>query len=104
MRMSRRSFLKASAATGIGAALLHGNARAQASATDDDRPLPDGPGGPLAQGEWKPLGCAGCTSWCSKEVYVLDGRMIKVRGNARSKVNGGAGCVRSHLILQMVYD
>jgi hypothetical protein len=42
--------------------------------------------------------------WCSKEVYVLDGRMIKVRGNARSKVNGGAGCVRSHLILQMVYD
>ena len=104
MRMSRRSFIKASAATGLAAALLHGNARAQASATDDDKPMPDGSGGPLAQGEWKPLGCAGCTSWCSKEAYVLDGRMIKVRGNARSKVNGGASCVRAHLIMQMVYD
>ena len=104
MRLSRRSFLKASASAGIGAALVYGNARAQASVADDDRPRPDGEPGPLAAGAWKPLGCAGCTSWCSKETFVLDGRMIKVRGNPRSKVNGGASCVRSHLILQMVYD
>lgn len=102
MRLSRRSFLKASAATGLGAALASTTARAQASV--DDRPVPDGVPGPLAEGTWKPAGCLGCTSWCSKEVFVLDGRMIKVRGNPRSKVNHGAGCTRSHLVLQTAYD
>jgi anaerobic selenocysteine-containing dehydrogenase len=35
---------------------------------------------------------------------VVDGRAIKVRGNPHSKVNLGAGCVRSHLGVQQVYD
>ncbi|MGL1864120.1 MAG: molybdopterin-dependent oxidoreductase [Pseudodesulfovibrio sp.] len=56
------------------------------------------------KGEWKPATCQGCTSWCAKQVYVIDGRAVKVRGNAHSKVNGGAGCVRSHFALQQVYD
>ena len=94
--------MKASAAAGVGAAVVGSTARAQGSV--DDRPVPDGVPGLLAEGTWKPLGCLGCTSWCSKEAFVLEGRMIKVRGNPRSKVNHGAGCVRSHLALQMVYD
>jgi anaerobic selenocysteine-containing dehydrogenase len=55
-------------------------------------------------GEWKPTTCQGCTSWCAKEVFVVDGRAIKVRGNAHSKVNGSASCPRAHLGLQQVYD
>ncbi len=55
-------------------------------------------------GEWRPTTCQGCTSWCSKQVYVVDGRAIKVRGNPNSKVNGLASCPRSHLALQQVYD
>ena len=55
-------------------------------------------------GKWHPATCQGCTSWCSKQVYVVDGRAVKVRGNPNSKVNLGAGCPRSHLALQQVYD
>ena len=55
-------------------------------------------------GEWKPATCQGCTSWCSKQVYVIDGRAVKVRGNPHSKVNLGAGCPRSHLAIQQLYD
>ena len=39
-------------------------------------------------GEWKASTCQGCTSWCSNQVYVIDGRAVKVRGNPNSKVNG----------------
>jgi len=55
-------------------------------------------------GQWLPTTCQGCTSWCSKQIYVIDGRAIKVRGNPNSKVNGSASCVRAHLGLQQVYD
>ncbi len=58
----------------------------------------------LAEGEWLPTTCQGCTSWCSKQVFVTDGRAIKVRGNPNSKVNGEASCPRAHLGLQQVYD
>ncbi len=102
MKLSRRSFLKVSAATGIGAAVLSGCAGTRVAVQDG--PQADGRPRALAQGEWKPAGCAGCTSWCSKEAYVLDGRVLKIRGNARSKVNGSASCSRSHLIIQMLYD
>ena len=37
-------------------------------------------------------------------MYVIDGRAVKIRGNARSKVNGKASCPRAHLGLQQVYD
>ncbi|MFW6042562.1 MAG: molybdopterin-dependent oxidoreductase [Chloroflexota bacterium] len=58
----------------------------------------------IIAGQWLPTTCQGCTSWCSKQVYVADGRAIKVRGNPNSKVNGTASCVRAHLGLQQVYD
>ncbi|GAB4545472.1 MAG: molybdopterin-dependent oxidoreductase [Anaerolineae bacterium] len=57
-----------------------------------------------ADGEWRPTTCQGCTSWCAKQVYVVDGRAIKVRGNPHSRVNGGASCPRAHMGLQQVYD
>ncbi len=96
--LTRRSFVKASAATG-GALAVSGRLiptlKAFAQAT--------GPTG-AALGEWLPATCQGCTSWCSKQVYVIDGRAVKIRGNPHSKVSVGAGCPRSHLALQQVYD
>ncbi|UZP68081.1 molybdopterin-dependent oxidoreductase [Desulfovibrio mangrovi] len=56
------------------------------------------------QGEWLASTCQGCTSWCSKQVYVVEGRAVKVRGNPHSKVNLGASCPRGHMGLQQVYD
>jgi len=98
VRLSRRSFMKASAATGAGVALgaaLSPQLKSLAVAA---------PKGAGEMGEWKPATCQGCTSWCSKQVYVIDGRAIKVRGNPHSKVNLGAGCPRSHLAIQQLYD
>lgn len=56
------------------------------------------------QGKWMPTTCQGCTSWCSVQVYVIDGRAVKVRGNPNSKVNGAAVCPRAHIGLHQVYD
>lgn len=55
-------------------------------------------------GKWVGTTCQGCTSWCAKQVYVMDGRAIKLRGNVNSKVHGEASCPRQHLSLQQVYD
>jgi anaerobic selenocysteine-containing dehydrogenase len=96
--ISRRSFLKATAAAGAAVSLGTGvvpQMKALAAAS--------GPTG-AEPGQWLPATCQGCTSWCSKQVYVVDGRAVKIRGNPHSKVNLGTGCVRSHMALQQVYD
>jgi len=98
LKLSRRSFMKASATTGAAVAMgtglkpeLHALAEAAESSKN-------------GMGQWLPATCQGCTSWCSKQVYVIDGRATKIRGNPHSKVNGGASCPRSHLAIQQVYD
>jgi len=98
MDLSRRTFLKISGAAGAGAMAVTGitpslKALAQANQAKAGQ-----------AGEWIASTCQGCTSWCAKEVLVVDGRAVKVRGNPRSKVNGAASCPRAHLALQQVYD
>ncbi|WP_373501941.1 molybdopterin-dependent oxidoreductase [Desulfococcus sp.] len=98
IRLSRRSFVKASAVAGVSVAAGTGlSMELKALARTTDAPSE-------GQGKWMPSTCQGCTSWCSKQVYVIDGRAVKVRGNPRSKVNMGAGCPRPHLAIQQVYD
>ncbi len=101
--ISRRDFLKimgtSGAALGLG---IGGTAGSRVLAEED--PYEVLPEGEHQYGEWVPTGCAGCTSWCSLEANVVEGRVIKVRGNSRSQVNGGSSCPRSHLSLQQVYD
>ncbi|ABR47207.1 molybdopterin oxidoreductase [Alkaliphilus metalliredigens QYMF] len=58
----------------------------------------------LAEGQWKASGCLGCTSWCAKQVYMVDGRAIKIQGHPDSKVHGANDCPRAHLAVQQVYD
>ncbi|WP_299787139.1 arsenate respiratory reductase molybdopterin-containing subunit ArrA [uncultured Shewanella sp.] len=55
-------------------------------------------------GKWVATTCQGCTSWCAKQVYIMDGRAIKIRGNDNSKIHGTSSCPRQHLGLQQVYD
>ena len=99
--LSRRTFLKLTGAAG-GAVLAAGHLPAPAL-----RAFATAPAATvmqMASGEWLPTTCQGCTSWCSKQVLVQDGRAIKVRGNPNSMVNGSASCPRAHLGLQQVYD
>lgn len=101
MRIKRRDFLKLSVAAGATAAISScaGGASTNALATSGTT----GKAG-VAAGEWKPTTCQGCTTWCPAEVFVQDGRAVKVRGNRYSKQNDGKVCPRGHLSLQQVYD
>lgn len=99
MQIKRRDFLKASVAVG-GAAVLGGcTLNALTSGKDDQI----GKGG-TQPGTWIPTACQGCTTWCAAEVFVQNGRAVKVRGNQLSKSVSGQVCPRGHLILQQLYD
>ncbi|NIA07754.1 MAG: molybdopterin-dependent oxidoreductase [Actinobacteria bacterium] len=97
--LNRSEFLKGAAAVAAVAAVstvFSRPLRAFAQAGKRSRPA--------EKGQWKPTTCQGCTSWCALQIYVEDGRAVKMRGNPHSKVNLGNCCSKSHLSLQQVYD
>lgn len=96
--LTRRNFVKQAAVAGTAVALGTMVKPALRAFGQNDRAAYQ------LNGKWEPTTCQGCTSWCAKQVYVLDGRAIKVRGNPKSKVNGNASCPRAHIALQEVYD
>ncbi len=100
MKLTRRKFLQASAATG--GVLMAGCAgrRPAGSALEEAVAAPKAPGA----GEWKPTTCQGCTSWCPAEAFVQEGRVVKVRGNQKSKANDGYLCPRGHMSIAQMYD
>ncbi len=98
MRLTRRSFIQASAATtsllAAGCATVPvGNAMTRKAN-----------GAKPSEGEWIATTCQGCTQWCAVEVFSQNGRAVKVRGNQHSKTNHGYCCPRGHLIPQQLYD
>ena len=97
MRIKRRDFLKVSAAAGAMAAvgLPSLNAFGEGKIKKDLGTSP---------GQWKPTTCQGCTTWCPAEVFVQDGRAVKVKGNRYSKQNEGTLCPKGHISLQQLYD
>ncbi|MEA5019280.1 MAG: molybdopterin-dependent oxidoreductase [Gordonibacter sp.] len=96
-KITRRSFVQASALTLGVAAVAEPTMRAFA-ATDSSTPPAE------STGKWISSTCQGCTSWCAVQVYVEDGRVIKVKGNPNSKANRGFICPRPHLAIQQLYD
>ncbi len=97
-KQTRRNFVKTAAIVGAAATLGVALKPTLRAFTQTSSSLSNG------GGEWKPTTCQGCTSWCSAQAYVVNGRAIKVRGNPNSKVNGTAACPRMHMGLQQVYD
>ena len=97
----RRAFLKTVAGTGAAVALGMALTPALRTLAQTNNHVSAASG---QQGEWKPTSCLGCTTWCSAQVYVENGRAVKVRGNPNSKVHGVASCPKKHLALQEVYD
>ena len=103
MKLTRRNFLKASAATS--GVVLAGCAQGmsgtpQTSAMSEAVSAPKAPG----KGQWVATTCQGCTSWCAAEALVQDGRVVKVRGNQHSKSAEGYLCPRGHLSIGQMYD
>ncbi|MCA3217261.1 MAG: molybdopterin-dependent oxidoreductase [Burkholderiales bacterium] len=99
MRLTRRSFIQASATT---ASLLA--AGCQTLPASNAIATRKAKGASPAKGEWVASACQGCTQWCAVEVFVQDGRAVKVRGNQHSKTNHGFVCPRGHMIPQITYD
>jgi anaerobic selenocysteine-containing dehydrogenase len=98
-KITRKSLLKTATTAAAGATLgtvFKPSLRAFAQTSEPNKPT--------ESGQWKSTTCQGCTSWCSVQVYVVDGRAVKVRGNPNSKVNRGNCCARCHMSLQQVYD
>jgi anaerobic selenocysteine-containing dehydrogenase len=100
MKLTRRSFIQASVATS--GWLIAGMPYAQpvTSAMALRKAKPAGP----AKGEWVASTCQGCTQWCAIQIFVQNGRAVRVRGNPLSKTNHGYVCPRGHMIPQQVYD
>jgi anaerobic selenocysteine-containing dehydrogenase len=100
MKLSRRNFIKASAATG--GVVLAGCAASKpaTNAMTEGKAQPKAPGA----GTWVPTVCQGCTTWCAAEALVQDGRVVKVRGNQLSKSNEGYLCPRGSLSIKQMYD
>lgn len=97
-KLTRRAFIKSAAISGVITAAGSHFRPALCALQVAQSPAMREPG------QWKSTTCQGCTSWCSVQAYIVDGRAIKLRGNPNSKVNGISSCVRSHLSLQQVYD
>ena len=77
MRLTRRTFIQASAAT---SGLLAAGCATQppVSAAMAPRKLK---GGAPAKGDWVASTCQGCTQWCAIQVFVEDGR-VRLRARA----------------------
>ncbi|MBI5739415.1 MAG: molybdopterin-dependent oxidoreductase [Nitrospirae bacterium] len=99
MRIRRRDFLKAGAALGAVAATGMPTLNAFAAGSDQKA------GGMGTEpGKWIASTCQGCTTWCPVEIFVQNGRAVKVKGNQYSKQNDGYVCPRGHMSLQQLYD
>jgi anaerobic selenocysteine-containing dehydrogenase len=97
MRLTRRTFIQASAAT---SGLVASGLPLTTSAMTVRKAKAAAP----AQGEWVATACQGCTQWCAVQIYVEDGRAVRVRGNPLNKTNLGYCCPRGHMIPQQTYD
>jgi len=96
MKLKRRDFLKTSMFAGVGLATFNPALNAFSKGS--------GKRSFFREEGWYPSTCQGCTTWCPIEIYVQNGRAVKVRGNQHSNVNPGFCCPRGHLIPKMVYD
>jgi anaerobic selenocysteine-containing dehydrogenase len=99
LKMTRRTFLKASAATAavvaVGDTLLGGRStlvsNAEAAAPKEDA--------------WYPGVCKMCMQGdCQQRVHVVDGVVVKVEGDARAVQNLGALCPRGNASIMHMYD
>ena len=55
-------------------------------------------------GTWMPTACEGCTCFCPLEVYVENGRAVRVRGNRNCTATHGKCCPKASFAIQQAYD
>ena len=101
MKIKRRDFLRISGITGAALAMRLPALNAFASTGGREAA---GQAANNPDGQWIPSTCQSCTAWCPIEIFVQEGRAVKVRGNQLCKANNGYCCPKGHMGLQLVYD
>ena len=96
MKVKRRDFFKTAGILGAGAFAFNPALELFSQATSARSGL--------QAGSWFPSTCQGCTTWCPVEIFVQNGRAVKVRGNQNSAINNGYCCPRGHMIPKLMYD
>ena len=96
MEITRRTFLKVSAATGAGT-LVAGQIPSRNGATQEKTAK-------LSEERWIPSVCLQCPAGCGILVRVVDGRAVKIEGNPEHPINLGRLCPKGHIGLQILYD
>jgi anaerobic selenocysteine-containing dehydrogenase len=97
MKVSRRAFLKVSAASGAGAALASQLPRSVVSAPQETSRVG-------ADENWVPSVCLQCPGGCGIKVRIVNGRAVKIEGNPEHPINLGRLCPKGHIGLQILYD
>ncbi len=97
MKITRKNFLISTATAAAGATLASrvGVIETLMAGGKEDSSV---------QGEWRSSVCQGCTSWCPIQAYVVNGRVVKVRGNPHSKGTRGQICQKPQLGIHQLYD
>lgn len=103
MKVSRRTFLKATGATAALGALSAGPPALLAKVA---KPPGNGSAAPLQarQEKWVPSVCLQCPAGCGILVRVVDGRAVKIEGNPENPNNQGTLCPKGQIGLQILYD
>jgi anaerobic selenocysteine-containing dehydrogenase len=96
MKITRKKLLLATAASAAGAIASRTGLINSLIAGQNDKAQ--------VAGEWRSSVCQGCTSWCPIQAYVINGRVVKVRGNPNCKSTLGQICQKPHLAIQQMYD
>lgn len=97
-RLSRRSFLKTTAAAGTTAALTGGLIPASEAAA-----AAKAPAAALDKTEIVKTSCRACIHDCAILAHVRNGRIVKIEGNPESQMNQGAVCAKGLSAIHAVY-
>jgi anaerobic selenocysteine-containing dehydrogenase len=103
LNLSRRSFLKASGATGL-VVFAAGGAKPAARSSDSSTPPPPVVGEGVTTEKWINSSCLNCPARCATSIRVVNGKAVRITGNRLSQVAEGDLCPRGHIGLQVLYD
>ena len=106
MKLSRRDFLRISASIAATSAALPLIQSVQTvAASDTTRHAPNTARAVVAQSEtYLNTVCSMCPSGCGLQVRVVDGRAVKVEGNALHPLNQGVCCPKGQASLEVLYS
>src|SRR5512133_2681984 len=90
MNLSRRDFIKASAAAAALAAATGG--RSVAEAAVDSSGL-----------KWGKAPCRFCGTGCGVLVGVRDGKIVATKGDPQAPVNKGLNCIKGYFLSKILY-